>query len=97
MENRKVIRENVLFSLHYVREEDGASDECRDATVMDISERGIRFETIERLPVGTTLKLTCDHDEKPPEGHTVSDKGVVVWSIQPEPGVPLFLVGLKYV
>ncbi len=86
-----------MFSLHYVREEDGAGGACRDATVMDISERGIRFETIERLPVGTKLKLTCDHDEKPPEGHIVGDEGVVVWSIQPEPDVPLFLIGLKYV
>ena len=96
MENRKVKRKNVLFSLHYVREEDGAGDACRDATVMDISDRGIRFETIERLPVGTRLKLTCDHDEKPPPGHIVGEEGVVVWSIQPEPDVPLFLVGLKY-
>jgi hypothetical protein len=96
MEQRKKSRKSVRFSFRYLSAGAEAEEKARDGTVVDLNDQGIRFETEEKLPVGTKLQLD-DLDKKLKEGGSTSGReGVVVWSIQPDPGVMLFRVGLKY-
>ena len=96
MEQRKQTRKNVRFSFRYLPDGAPSSEKTRDGTVVDLTDQGIRFETGEKLPIGTKLKVRGISAKSEDEGMEISREGIVVWSIQPDPGVLLYRIGLKY-
>jgi hypothetical protein len=94
MEKRKSARKNILLRLYYLLEEDRQE---REATIIDLSERGIRFEAAEKLPVGTRLKLDFPDGTPSGEEDPFCKEGVVVWSIQPILNKLLYRIGIKYI
>ncbi len=96
MENRQVVRRKIRFRMRYYPLEEMDNARPKDATVVDLSDGGIRFETGEKLHVGTRLKL--DFPDAPPDNQgSMRDAGIVVWSIQPVPQTALFRIGIKYI
>jgi len=96
MENRQVARRKFRFRMRYCPLEERDSVRPKDATVVDLSDGGIRFETEEKLHIGTRLKL--DFPDAPPDNQgPLRDAGIVVWSIQPLPQTSLFRTGIKYI
>jgi hypothetical protein len=96
MEHRIEKRKPVRFSFQYNIGEDTSESSHREGTVVDYSDRGIRFESEERLPIGTKLKLDIDPHNPSAKDYLISPEGIVVWSIQPDPEESLYWVGLKY-
>ena len=97
MEHRREPRKSVRLSFQYNLQTDSFESEPREATLIDLSERGIRFEAAEKLPVGTKLKLNFGKDESlEKEEHMIKSDGIVVWSIQPNTDEPIYRVGLNY-
>lgn len=97
MENRRQARKSVTLSFQYTREDDTGKSKLKEATVVDLNEQGIRFEAMEKLPVGTRLTLNFD-DARPPEKTlTFASQGIVVWSIRPDPEESFYRIGLKYI
>jgi len=97
MEHRREKRKPVRFSFQYNLTGESSETGCKEGTVVDFSERGIRFEAEEKLPVGTKLTLSIEKDNSSAKDYHISPEGIVVWSIQPDPEEPLYRVGLKYV
>lgn len=96
MEHRNKIRKRVNFSFQYSLKDDPSEHQFKDAMVVDHSEKGIRFETLEKLPIGTRLRLAFKNVLPPIQDSQLNTEGVVVWSIQPDPEEPVYRVGLKY-
>ena len=89
MEHRNKIRKRVNFSFQYSLKDDSSENQFKDAMVVDHSEKGIRFEALEKLPIGTRLRLTFKNVTPPIQDFQLNTEGVVVWSIQPDPEEPV--------
>lgn len=96
MENRMKARKPVHFPFRYRLEDASPPHELTNGTVVDLSDRGIRFETLEKLPIGTRLKLVFDGNPSDQKKYNLDDQGIVVWSVQPNPQESLYRVGLKF-
>ncbi len=96
MEQRKERRQRRRFLFHYKYQTGPGEVDSNQATVVDVSDRGVRFETREKLHVGTRLKLYFDPESSLSRNLPSEREGIVVWSIQPDPEVPHYLAGLKY-
>ena len=97
MDQRKKTRKSVRFSFRYLPAGAPASEKFRDGTVVDLTDQGIRFETGEKLTIGTKLTVQGISSKSEDETTRPPRDGVVVWSIQPDPGVQLYRIGLKYI
>ncbi|MDX1765013.1 MAG: PilZ domain-containing protein [bacterium] len=97
MEQRKQTRKKVRFSFRYLTTVAPSGEKAQDGTVVDLTDQGIRFETGEKLPVGTKLRVQGVGGKAKDDADPVARDGVVVWSIQPDPGVQLYRVGVKYI
>lgn len=96
MEKRTESLKRASFPFRYRLEEGENVSTLRHGSVVDHNARGMRFEAPEKLPVGTRLRLNFD-EVSPVEGEfPLGAEGVVVWSIQPNPNVSVYRVGLKY-
>jgi len=96
VEYRNKIRKPVNFSFQYTLKDDPSGYQIKDGKVVDHSEKGIRFEAMEKLPIGTRLRLIFKNPDPTIQDFRLKPEGVVVWSIQPDPKEPVFRVGLKY-
>ena len=75
---------------------EGGSEGGGEARLVDLSERGLRLLTGERLPVGTRLTLDLSGVDPADRALLRRERGIVVWSVQPDGEKSRFLVGFKY-
>jgi len=96
MENRQDMRRKSRFRMQYLPLDAEGNFRPKEATIVDLSNGGVRCETAEKLHVGTRLEL---HFPDPPiKGrHYLKDAGIVVWCIQPAQQNPLYRMGIKYI
>lgn len=97
MENRNKAREPVNSYFQYSLKDDPSEQQIKDAMVVDHSERGLRFESLEKLPVGAKLRLSFKEVNPPIQGLPLNAEGIVVWCVQPDSEESVYRTGLKYI